>query len=215
MGLDIIETMEKLAAESSAQYAISHMLTAKNFKTLHDIHKWAMGKTQHQGHILEFGVGSGNTLRLISNLTDSEVFGFDVFSGLPEDWRTGFEKGTFKQEKPPKTNINAKIVEGLFEESLPIFIERSNISFVKYLHIDCDLYSSTRTVFKNLFQFITPETIIVFDEYFNYAGWEQHEHKAFMEFLEEKGATPRYLAFRSNHQQVVAKFSYNKCDKQL
>ena len=30
-------------------------------------------------------------------------------------------------------------------------------------------------------------TIVVFDEYFGYHGWQRHEHKAFQEFLSRTG----------------------------
>ena len=38
------------------------------------------------GHILEFGVGEGRSLRLLKALTDKTIYGFDSFDGLPEDW---------------------------------------------------------------------------------------------------------------------------------
>jgi hypothetical protein len=38
-------------------------------------------------------------------------------------------------------------------------------------------------------------TIILFDEYFNFAGWREHEHKAFNELVKARGLTISYLAY--------------------
>jgi len=44
-------------------------------------------------------------------------------------------------------------------------------------------------------------TVIVFDEYFNYPNWQQHEFKAWREFVAERGVSYEYLAFA--RQQVA------------
>ena len=48
-----------------------------------------------------------------------------------------------------------------------------------------------------------PGTIILFDEYFNYPNWEQHEFKAFQEFVD--GATRRLPLSRFARQQVAVR----------
>ena len=72
---------------------------------------------------------------------------------------------------------------------------------VAFLHVDSDLYSSAKTVFKYLATRIQPRTIIQFDEYFNYPGWRLHEFKAFQEFVAEYGIRYDYLGY------VVAGYS--------
>jgi hypothetical protein len=72
---------------------------------------------------------------------------------------------------------------------------------IAFMHVDCDLYSSTKTIFEFLGDAIGPGTVILFDEYFNYPNWEQHEYKAFQEFSEKCGVKYRYLAFA--RQQVA------------
>ncbi len=54
---------------------------------------------------------------------------------------------------------------------------------------------------------IVPGTIILFDEYFNYDGWEQHEHKAFREFIEETNLNFTYLAYNQYHEQVLVRIN--------
>ena len=42
----------------------------------------------------------------------------------------------------------------------------------------------------------------MFDEYLNYPGWQQHEHKAFAEFIARTGRRYRYLGFASSQFAV-------------
>ncbi len=71
------------------------------------------------------------------------------------------------------------------------------------MHIDCDLYSSTKTVLGLLKDRLRDGAILVFDEYFNYPGWEQHEYKAFLEFIDQSGFKFEYLGCNPRHQQVA------------
>ena len=66
---------------------------------------------------------------------------------------------------------NVQLHRGLFDRTLPGWLH-DNIGPVTFLHIDCDLYSSTQSIFKALADRIVPGTIIVFDEYFNYPNWD-------------------------------------------
>ena len=90
---------------------------------------------------------------------------------------------------------------GLFSETLPAFIAKTTEP-VALLHIDCDLYSSTACVLELLEQKICPGTVIVFDEYFNYPGWQQHEHKAWSEFVAKTNCSFEFNSFVRGHQQV-------------
>lgn len=132
---------------------------------------------------LEFGVGSGHTLNLICEYRlQGTVYGFDSFEGLPSDWRPEFPKGAFKQPSLPQVKSNATLIKGLFEDTIPQFIAAQTQQYISLLHIDCDLYSSTKTVFSYLGARLTKGSIIVFDELIGYPGFEEHELKAFYEF---------------------------------
>lgn len=50
---------------------------------------------ENGGLWLEFGVCSGWSINIISEKTDGVVFGFDCFTGLPEDWGNHQKKGTY------------------------------------------------------------------------------------------------------------------------
>jgi len=86
---------------------------------------------------------------------------------------------------------------------LPPFVE-SHRGPAAFVHIDCDLYSSTATVFEHLGPRIVPGSVLVFDEYFNYPNWKAHEHKAFEEFKARSGLTFRYIGYSIQQVVVVA-----------
>lgn len=135
---------------------------------------------------LEFGVFGGKSINGISSHTIGKVYGFDSFQGLPENWRPGFNKGMFDRKNVlPKVNSNVELVVGWFNETLPAFLKQHKDSKVRLLHIDCDLYSSTKQVFELLIPFMTKDTVIVFDELVNYAGYDgpKGELRALYEFI--------------------------------
>jgi predicted O-methyltransferase YrrM len=138
----------------------------------------------------------------LAALTSQKIYGFDSFQGLPEDWRTGFEKGAFAQGLPSVLS-NVELIVGLFKDTLPDFLaQEGETSSISLIHIDCDLYGSTKDVLTECGPFLNKGTIIVFDEYFNYPGWQQNEFQAFQEHISTIGASYRYEAFVSRHQQV-------------
>lgn len=129
-----------------------------------------------QGWAVEFGVYSGYSLAIIAG--HMPVIGFDSFEGLPEDWRPGFPKGKFKRHEDLPYAPNAMLVPGWFEDTTPHF----PFPPLGLVHIDCDLYSSTVTALDAVLPYIDAGTVIVFDEYHGYPGWEDHEAKAWLEF---------------------------------
>ncbi|MEI0510484.1 TylF/MycF/NovP-related O-methyltransferase [Brachyspira intermedia] len=149
------------------------------------------------GLFLEFGVYTGSTINLMSNiLKDKMFYGFDSFEGLPEDWiGSNCTKGSFSLNgNLPIVNDNVKLIKGWFNESLPVFLNehKGNIAF---MHIDSDLYSSAKTIFDNVKDRVVSGTIIVFNEYYNYNNWKNHEYKAFQEFVLENKIKYKYLTF--------------------
>lgn len=132
-----------------------------------------------RGIALEFGVGSGQSTRLIAD--SMPVIGFDSFQGLPEDWRDEYPKGSFACDPPPIAG--AQLVVGLFADTLPEMLSRW-FPPIGLVHIDCDLYSSTATVFKHIGNKLPAGAYVVFDEYHGYEGCEDHEQRAWREFAE-------------------------------
>lgn len=148
------------------------------------------------GWAIEFGVYSGYSLAIIAE--QMPVIGLDSFEGLPEDWREGFPKGTFAHAEnldsmrdiPPFNNM---VVRGLFEDTLPVLRKRG-LPPLGLVHIDCDLYSSTVAALEGVWEYVDAGTIVVFDEYHGYDGWEDHEAKAWKEFQWMTGITTEQIS---------------------
>ena len=188
------------ASKESAAFWRDNMITAQTFKSRSDLLVHALSLVTGRGLFLEFGVATGHTISQIAKLSRAQVFGFDSFEGLPEPWRTGFPKGHFSGPIP-RVPQNVSLIKGWFSETLPDFL-RDHPDPVAFLHVDCDLYSSTKCIFDLLHSRIGPGCVIVFDEYFNYPNWQRHEHKAFTEMVNQCGLDFRYDAFVPNHAQV-------------
>jgi hypothetical protein len=206
---DIDFMARRLATESSARFVVENMRTAKNFPTDYDFHEWVATLVDphlaYGGLFLEFGVASGRTLNHWAKLFPRNlIHGFDGFEGLPETWTWNFQKGHFSQPLP-RVRDNCELVVGWFDQTLPPFLERHPDQHVAFLHIDADLYSSARYVLESLADRLRPGTIIVFDEYLNFPGWEQDEHRAWSEFVDQHRVKFEYLAFVSRHQQVAVR----------
>ena len=154
------------------------------------------------GLILEFGVDEGKSINQIAKLfSNRTVYGFDTFTGLPEDWSI-LPKGHFNHDgKLPEVESNVKLIKGLIEETLPPF-KNLNSDSIALLHIDADLYSSAKTVLTEL-QDQIQDTFIVFDNYWNYPNWQQEEHKAFTEFIADTGKKFDYIAHNGNSAVLV------------
>ena len=180
---------------------------------------------QHDDLILEFGVWMGHSLNRIARAyPQAHVFGFDSFYGLPEDWSYPWVKGSFNVQGrlPQGLPDNVELVAGWFNESLPFFVKSQqwkaalkrhklsrskhspganamkNAAQIALLHVDCDLYSSTMTVFNALDEYILPGTIIVFDELMNFRDYEKQEMRALYEYV-----TRRKLQFEVIGVQCV------------
>ncbi len=99
----------------------------------------------------------------------------------------GYEKGAFNMDgNLPEVNNNVELIKGWFNDTLPDFIKNQNKK-VSFIHMDADLYSSTKCIFNNLKDYIDKDCIIIFDELVNYPGFDGDtgELKAFYEFITE------------------------------
>lgn len=195
-----------------------------------------------EGVYVEFGFCTGKTINFIAALAfDRKVYGFDSGDGLPEPWRDRFPKGTFRFTK--KINTNGKIEERpVGDNSMPFipftplpnvklslstindntlteFKEELKNTFIEFLYIDTDLYSTANTIYTILDEYIIPDkTIVVLDEGYNFIDsgqndpkvgdkeWEKHEFKATEQYCIRKNYKPEYLAFNENLQQLAFTF---------
>lgn len=149
----------------------------------------------------------GQTLEILCDEFEHEVVhGFDSFQGLPEDWTHDRPAGTFSTAGTPPADLpaNAALHIGMFDDTVLAYLAETDRP-VAFLHIDSDLYSSARTVLFALADRLRPGSVIVFDEFLNYPGWQEHEYRAFMEFVEEYRVRFSYLSFASSYMSVAVR----------
>lgn len=205
---DISRERQRIATAATAVYVDKCMNNVSSVDAKHKVYDLALSRISpcHQnGLILEFGVFKGKSINYIAKkLPHKSIDGFDSFEGLPEFWRDGFGAGAFKLNNLPIVEPNVRLHKGWFDISVQKFLEGVDENIcVDFLHVDCDLYSSTRTIFECLAKRIKPGTVIVFDEYFNYSGWEQGEFRAFQEFILCSNLSYDYITYNHLHEQVA------------
>ena len=164
----------------------------------------AMDAAPKDGMVLEFGVRFGNTIRQIASLAGQQVYGFDSFEGLPEVWHHEPKGSYTTRGEIPKVPSNVQLLAGWFEDTLPKFLEK-HPGNVRFVNIDCDIYSSTKTVLDQLAPRITPGSVIVFDEYIGNEHWREDEYKAFQEAVVKFGWKYEYLCFSVFTKQVAVR----------
>ncbi|MEQ1407354.1 class I SAM-dependent methyltransferase [Neorhizobium sp. Rsf11] len=189
----LFKELSDRALKRTADIVEAEMSDALLFFNMREFHEYCLSRAPREGAHCEFGVFSGKTINLFAKLRPDITFhGFDSFEGLPNEW-TGWQHFDFnKSGKTPPVEANVELHVGWFNETLPTYVE--GIEGTAFLHIDCDIYSSTRDIFQALKPKITSGTVILFDEYFCYPGFEKHERLAFKELLEETGRRADWFA---------------------
>jgi len=168
--------------------------TPRMFATRDDLFAYALTYVQDAPtQYLEFGVYEGSSLRWwTEHLTDpsARFVGFDSFEGLPEDWRLDLTQGHFRTAGPPSIDDpRVSFVVGWFDDTLPKYELPPHAQLV--VNIDCDLYSSARTVLEWLQPHLRPGTLVYFDELVD----SHNEMRAFMESLAKSGRHVTPLGF--------------------
>lgn len=158
------------------------------------------------GDYLEFGVFNGTSLsdayitsqKLNANM---RFFGFDAFEGLPEEsekedagvWKKGFYTCSFEQlqECLKMKNINPdniNWVKGWYKDTLTSdTLDKYKISNPGIVFIDCDTYSSSKSVLDFLTPIIKRPVIISLDDWrlYDLDIKGEGEYRSFNEFLEK------------------------------
>lgn len=176
------------------------------------------------GDYLEFGVFNGSSMGSMVITSENKrndstrFFGFDAFQGLPSDseneddgvWKKGYYECSFEdmQESLRKRGVNPDEitwVKGWYNETLtPETAQAHQLDNVGIAFIDCDTYSSSKSVLDFLAPLITKPIIVCFDD------WKLNdldvkgmgEYKSFNEFLES-----------NSHLQAREIKSYNRKSK--
>ena len=197
---------------TARKFADTYLRNVKRRYSRADTLRYSLGLVTLDGPMVELGVNQGGTINFIGSLCPNRsIYGFDSFEGLPEEWVQGggnvLPKGYFGFADPtqlPKVLPNVQLRPGLFSDTLPAFVrDELKDQQIAFLHVDCDLYSSTATAFSALKNNIGQGTVITFDELYNYPNADAHEFKAFQEFLAQTGLKARYLAYNPRYLQVA------------
>lgn len=206
-GSNLLVDLQLGAKKETLEYIKTNMPDAPYFEKHPKLVQYVVGEASEPGLYLEFGVGRGKSIRWIGAQADRPVYGFDSFDGIPEYWN-GNPVRAFAQSKLPKVPDNVKLQVGLFDATIPGFLDE-HADPVSFLHIDCDLYSSTVTIFAAFGPRLPPGAIVLFDEYYNFPRWQQHEYKAFQEFVSSAGIEYEYIGYSVTGQQVAVRILKN------
>jgi hypothetical protein len=168
------------------KYAISSSLTNDRDKKM---------------YYLEFGTWKGQSANFFSKYVH-KLYCFDSFEGLKEDWvGKSWPKGHFNlNKKVPELNSNVETVVGWVEDTLEEFLKRHNPK-INFVHMDMDTYSPTKFTLEKLKPYLEKDSIILFDELYNYYGWENGEYKALNEVFKENEF--EYKAFHICEKKCV------------
>jgi len=168
------------------------------------------------GDILEFGVADGGSIGWFpKHLPGFNVYGFDSFLGLPDDWNLGntiLKRGHFSTNGIAPKIENVEFIVGKFEDTFQEWFSNYK-GFASIIHIDCDLYSSTKLVLQYIKPHLKVGTFILFDELTHmkshpqYIHNRQHEYKAFKEFLIDNPTIDFDVVGRTNICQVAIKIT--------
>ncbi len=143
------------------------------------------------GHWCEFGVREGRSLNwLIEKYPKQVIHAFDSWQGLPEEWDNGTGKVPDMSCDPPTVPEHIQLHKGWFKDTLPYW-KQQHKGPIAFLHMDSDIYSSTKEVLMSLNDQIVTGTVITFDEFCNFrlsgkmSKWQEHEFRALVEWLDE------------------------------
>lgn len=218
---------------SKARGILSYAITGKNaltdylalnkipyVETRDKLFDLSLSKSHVNGLYIELGVYVGGTITAIANkVPDKTIYGLDTFEGFPEDYSNTYKKGTCKCEIP-EVPANVKLIKGLIEDTLPVLLKK-NKSPIAFLHVDCDLYSATKSALVNSAKYIVPGTVIQFDEMFELMNdegdgkswWWTHEVEAWEEFVKEYNIKYKWLGSTGSHSSVIIDSIKHKKEK--
>lgn len=167
----------------------------------YSIEKALLNDKQQELFYLEFGVWKGESANFFSKYV-KKLYVFDSFEGLREDYvGTSAPVGYFNlNSKLPKLNSNIEPVVGYIQDTLDAFLEKHNPK-INFIHLDMDTYSSTKYALEKLKPYMAKNAVIIFDELYNYYGWEYGEYKALKEVF--KYEEYEYKSFNVLDKEVV------------
>lgn len=172
-----------------------------NYYKRNNMYAWVIEKENLTEPInyIEFGVAAGHSFKwwLQQNThANSKFYGFDTFDGLPEDWGP-FKKGSFSNNNilPEINDTRGKFFKGLFQQTVPTFLQELDNTKRNVLMMDADLYSATLYALTSMAPYLKKGDIIFFDEFVV----PTHEFKAFVDFTQSYYINLQLIAAANNY----------------
>ena len=156
----------------------------------------------------EFGVWRGDAFKYLIKYF-KKGYGFDTFTGLPEDWydSNGIviqKSGSYSSDGVIPKIKGGKFIVGKFEDTLPVFFSKRR-NKASLINFDADLFSSTLCALNYSKPIIDKDTILIFDEFIINENWEQDEFKALTEFCSINNLNYEVMAISFYTKQVAVK----------
>lgn len=190
----------------NSQLAVNDFPTKTDYLKRYKVHEYIAHELVKNAPInyLEFGTADCETflwwLQQNSH-AQSRFFGFDTFTGLPEDWGN-YKKGAFSLsgEMPVIADTRASLHKGLFQDTLHEFLRSFKNDLPKVILLDADLYSATLFVLTTLAPYLKQGDILIFDEFSS----QEHEYLAYENFLKAYPYITLTCFAASNNYSCVA-----------
>lgn len=191
--------------------------------------QFSLIKSTPGGFLAAFGVGRGQSLNLLADLTDETVHGFDTFGQTGDGTSTN---GTSEQARNDESvrgfcassstatldaretrcqttgwrelrfAFNARLWPGLLCETLPLFLDGVRAP-ARFVHLSCHRYQDALEVLMGLETRIVRGTVMQFEWLWNYPAWQEGAFRALREFATATGREFRFLARTSGTQATV------------
>ena len=188
---DFIDLMQSDYKDHYLMRSFSWVFSLPKLPSLY-FHRWAfydavVEQSIHSRPFYEFGVWRGASFKYLIQ-TYKKGYGFDTFTGLPEDWHVGngkYEKaGAYSSAGEIPKIEGGEFIRGKFEDTLPIFFSTPR-PLASVINFDADLYSSTKCALDHSRSVVDKDTVLIFDELIAHDSWEESEFRALNEFISE------------------------------
>ena len=190
----------------SIKWIFSLSKLPKIFFNRWDFYDAVVDLTDKSRMFYEFGVWNGISFKYLIN-TFKKGFGFDTFTGIPEDWHHE-SAGTYSSFGLVPKIDGGKFIVGEFKDTLPKFFSEKR-PLASLINFDADLYSSTLCALNYSNKVIDEKSILIFDEFLMSEHWEKDEYKALNEFCNNLNISYEVIAVSLFSKQVAIKLKKN------
>ena len=111
-----------------------------------------------------------------------------------------FGHGLRKAFKNLNLNNNVNVIHGNIYDTLPKFLLNTKEE-IDFIHIDTDTYETSNFILSKVKNRLKKNSIIVFDDFYNFPCWQQGEYKSLIEVFERKDY--EYLSFSYSNQASI------------